>query len=103
MYNTNKTINGTFGEVWVDDYYMAEVTGLQAKVTLKKDSVNRPEHWQKDTRITGLECKGTLKYNKVTSYFIRLLSENLKKEKKRSAPLSQSWLIRKVMVQKELN
>ena len=41
MYNTNKTINGTFGEVWVDDYYMAEVTGLQAKVTLKKDSVNQ--------------------------------------------------------------
>lgn len=103
MYNTNKTINGTFGEVWVDDYYMAEVTGLQAKVTLKKDSVNQTGTLAEGYKVTGLECKGTLKYNKVTSYFIRLLSENLKKEKKRSAPLSQSWLIRKVMVQKELN
>ncbi len=81
MYNTNKTINGTFGEVWVDDYYMAEVTGLQAKVTLKKDSVNQTGTLAEGYKVTGLECKGTLKYNKVTSYFIRLLSENLKKGK----------------------
>lgn len=32
MYNTNKTINGTFGEVWVDDYYIEnEKTGTGSK------------------------------------------------------------------------
>ena len=31
-----KTINGTFGEVWIDDYYAAETTGLEAKVTLRR-------------------------------------------------------------------
>lgn len=35
-----KTINGTFGEVWIDDYYAAETTGLEAKVTLEKTEVN---------------------------------------------------------------
>lgn len=59
MYNTNKTINGTFGEVWVDDYYMAEVTGLQAKVTLKKDSVNQTGTLAEGYKVTGLECKST--------------------------------------------
>ena len=36
-----KTINGTFGEVWIDDYYAAETTGLESKVTLEKTEVNQ--------------------------------------------------------------
>ena len=29
-YDVEKTINGTFGEVWIDDYCLQEVTALQA-------------------------------------------------------------------------
>ena len=71
-----KVINGTFGELWLDDYYLAEVTGLEAKATLEKTEVNQVGTLAKGYKITGLDCKGTIKLNKVTSYFVNLLSEN---------------------------
>ena len=40
-YTPERVINGTFGEVWVDDDYMAEVTALEAKVSLEKTEVNQ--------------------------------------------------------------
>ena len=73
-----KTINGTFGEVWIDDYYAAETTGLEAKVTLEKTEVNQTGSLAKGYKVTGIDCKGTVKMNKVTSFFINLLSENIK-------------------------
>lgn len=71
-----KTINGTFGELWLDDYYLSEVTGLEAKVTLEKTEVNQVGSLSKGYKITGIDCKGTIKLNKVTSYFVDLLSAN---------------------------
>lgn len=81
MYKPEKTINGTFGEVWIDDYYLAEVTALEAKVTLEKSEVNQTGTLAKGYKITGMDGKGTIKLNKVTSYFINLLSENMQKGK----------------------
>lgn len=78
MYSPEKTINGTFGSLWIDDYFMSEVTGLQAKVTLEKTEVNQTGTLAKGYKITGTDCKGTIKLNKVTSYFIQKLSDNLK-------------------------
>lgn len=78
-YAPEKTINGTFGEVWVDDYYLAEVTGLEAKVSIEKTEVNQTGSLAKGYKITGVDCKGTIKLNKVTSYFIKLLSDNTMK------------------------
>ncbi len=77
-YAPEKTINGTFGELWIDDYYLAEVTGLEAKVTLEKTEVNQTKTLAKGYKVTGIDCKGTVKLNKVTSYFINLLSDNIK-------------------------
>lgn len=77
-YAPEKTINGTFGELWVDDYYLSEVTGLEAKVTLEKTEVNQTGTLAKGYKITGMDCKGTIKLNKVTSYFIDKLSDPIK-------------------------
>ncbi len=77
-YAPEKTINGTFGELWINDYYLAEVLSLEAKVTLEKTEVNQTGSLAKGQKVTGMDCKGTLKLNKVTSYFINLLSENIK-------------------------
>lgn len=77
-FKPEKVINGTFGELWIDDYYMSEVTGLQAKVSLEKTEVNQTGTLAKGYKITGIDCKGTVKINKVSSYFINKLSENLK-------------------------
>lgn len=77
-YDAQRVINGTFGEVWVDDDYMAETTALQAKVSLEKQEVNQTGTLAKGYKVTGVDGKGTLKLNKVTSYFIKKLSDNLK-------------------------
>lgn len=80
-FSPEKTLNGTFGELWIDDYYLAEVTGMQAKVTIEKEEVNQVGKLAKGYKITGLDCKGTIKLNKVTSYFINLLGANAQKGK----------------------
>ena len=38
-YTANQVINGTYGEVWFDDDYLAEVVSGQAKVSLTYDDV----------------------------------------------------------------
>ena len=67
-YEAQKVLNGTFGEVWIDDEYMAEATALEAKVSLEKTEVNQIGTLAKGYKITGTDCKGTIKLNKVTSY-----------------------------------
>lgn len=79
--DTERTINGTFGEVWIDSDYMAEVTALQANVEMKTSDVNQCGTLVAGTKTTGLECKGNLKLNKCTSYFQIKMSDNLKKGK----------------------
>ena len=86
-YNPEKTINGTFGSMWIDDYFMAEVTALEAKVSLEKTEVNQVGSLAKGYKVTGIDCKGTIKLNKVTSYFINLLSENIQAGKTTSCTI----------------
>ena len=82
-----KAINGTFGSLWIDDYFLAEVTGLEAKVSLEKTEVNQVGTLAKGYKITGMDCKGTIKLNKVTSYFINLLSANIQAGKTTSCTI----------------
>ena len=39
-FSAHQVINGTWGEIWIDGTYMAEVTAFEAKVTLDKTDVN---------------------------------------------------------------
>lgn len=78
MIKPEQVINGTFGELWIDDYYLAEVTGLEAKVTLKKSEVNQTGTLYTGYKVTGIEGKGTLKLNKISSFFISKMGENMR-------------------------
>ena len=40
-YTPDRVINGTFGECWIDDDYMAEATALEATVKLDTTEVTR--------------------------------------------------------------
>jgi hypothetical protein len=80
-YAPEKTINGTFGECWLDDDYVAEVTALQAKMTVEKQEVNQTGTLAKGYKITGTDGKGTLKMNKVSSRMILKMGDNIKKGK----------------------
>lgn len=80
-YKPENVINGTWGEAWIDGNYLAEVTALQAKVTLQKADVNMTRRLMKAQKVVGMEGKGTLKLNKVSSFFIKLMSDNMKQGK----------------------
>ena len=77
-YSPSEVINGTFGEVWINDDYMAEITSLEAKITLEKADVEQVGTLAKGKKIVGSEGKGTLKLNKVTSFFLKLLGDDMK-------------------------
>lgn len=77
-YTADRVINGTFGEVWVDNDYMAEAIGLEAKLKLDTSEVKMARTLEKGYKVTGISGSGTLKLNKVTSYFLQKISDNLK-------------------------
>lgn len=77
-YTPDRVVNGSFGEVWVDNDYMAETTGLEAKIKLDTAEVNMCGTLKKGTKVTGISGSGTLKLNKVTSYFIKKIGDNIK-------------------------
>lgn len=76
-----KVINGTFGNLWIDGRELAEVIGLEAKFSLEKEEVKQTGTLAKGYKLTGIEGKGTVKYNHISSYFIELIGDNLMKGK----------------------
>jgi hypothetical protein len=77
-------INGSWGEAWLDGDYLAEIKGLEAKLAIEYEDIDRPRRLGKGKKMTGFEGTGTLKLHKVTSRFIKLLSDNLKQGKQTS-------------------
>lgn len=67
MDETKRIINGTWGEVWLDQDKVGECTGLQAKMNFKKEDVPRCGTMATDKKIVGWDGTGSLKMNKVNS------------------------------------
>lgn len=79
-----QVINGSWGEAWLDGDYLAEIKGLEAKIAIEYEDIDRPRRLGKGKKMIGFEGTGTLKLHKVTSRFIKLLSDNLKQGKQTS-------------------
>ncbi|WP_034438822.1 phage tail tube protein [Clostridium ihumii] len=86
-FRAENTINGTWGELWIDDMYMSNVIGLQAKVTLETSDIKKTRSLAKHKKVVGYEGKGTVKLNKADSTFIKLMSDNMKKGKQTSCTI----------------
>lgn len=83
-YDESKIINGTYGYLWLDNDLIQEVVSVKATITPKTETVSQSGQLVDGTKITGLECKGELKTNKISSRWINLMSENLKSGKQQS-------------------
>lgn len=73
-----RIINGTFGEAWFDDERLSEVRALQAKIDIKKETVNLCGQLGEHTKMTGWTGKGTLKLHKVNSRMLIRMNEMIK-------------------------
>ena len=76
-----KVINGTHGEVWINSVPFAEVKSLKATVTLDKTEIKRVKHLEKDYKVMSMTCKGSVKFHKVDSYFLKVMSKEIKQGK----------------------
>ena len=77
-YKPEKVMNGSFASMWIDQYFLGEGTELEAKVSIEKKEVKQTGTLSKGYKIVGTDGKGKLKVNKISSYFIHLIAENIK-------------------------
>lgn len=69
---------GTFGEVWIDDQYMAEANKLRAEVNISYDDVRQARKLMTGKKMTGLEGSGEVQLAKVSSFVMARISNLLK-------------------------
>lgn len=84
MYRSDQVISGTWGECWIDSNYVAEVTALKATLSYKTEAVSQVRQLIDGTKVTGIEAKGELKLNKISSRTSNMLADDIKKGKQTS-------------------
>lgn len=77
-YNDEQAFLGTWGEVWFDGDYMAEVKKFRAEVEISYDDVPQCRKLAKGKKMTGIEGKGEVSLVKVSSYVTEKVSAALK-------------------------
>lgn len=78
-FETQRVMSGTQGEIWIEGKHMAEVTGFKAEIKLIKEEVNQVKTMFKQYKVVGCEGTGNVKMNHVSSYFINLMADNIRK------------------------
>lgn len=78
MSKSERIINGTFGEVWLDGDKVAECFGLEAKVEFEKEEIAMCGQLGVDTKLMGYKGTGSLKMHKMNSRMMLKLSDKIK-------------------------
>mgnify|MGYP000426447220 FL=1 len=78
-FEAQRVMGGTQGEIWIEGKHMAEVTGFKAEIKLIKEEVNQVKTMFKQYKVVGCEGTGNVKMNHVSSYFINLMADNIRK------------------------
>ncbi|MEY8372650.1 phage tail tube protein [Merdimmobilis hominis] len=66
-FSANRTISGTWGEVWLDGELVSECYGLTAKAKFNRETVAQCGVMGNDGKITSIDFSGTMRLNKVFS------------------------------------
>lgn len=77
-FDANRTINGTYGEAWFDDDYLAEVTSGKAEVDITYTDIQRARHIINGKKMAKAEGKGSIKINHVRSNIASKVSDAVK-------------------------
>lgn len=72
-----QVINGTYGEIWVNNTYLATLKKFSAKVKLNYGDVVRPRDLWKGKKLIELEGEGELTVDKYDSLGINLMHDAL--------------------------
>lgn len=77
-YESDHVISGTWGEIWMDDFYMAEAIAFKLEINAKYTSITRCRKLIDGQKLTGIETKGEVKFHKVSSFVSKRISDALK-------------------------
>lgn len=77
-FRQEQVMNGTWGEVWFDGEYLAQITACKAEVGFKKSTIVQCGNLVDGQKITGLEPKGEIKFHKINSFVMKKLSDAVK-------------------------
>lgn len=80
-FGANQAINGSYGEVWMDDEYLGECTEAHAEIALTYTDVAMARSLTTGKKLIKLEYKGSLKMVHVRSIVAQKMCENLKRGK----------------------
>ena len=97
MSNVSKTINGTFGRVWVDDEDYGMVRSFEVKATLDWEAINEPEKLGPGYKYKGYALEGTLTGMQIDSRFSKNMLMALSPVIFRIQPLWDVWRIHRPM------
>lgn len=81
QYDAKQVISGTWGQVWYDGEYMAEIMACKAEVGYKKTAIQQACKMMEGQKITGLEPKGEIKLYHINSRVMKKEQEAIKKGK----------------------
>lgn len=77
-FDPTKVINGTWGEVWFDNYPMAECTAFQAKDEFDIQEVPMARKMHKGHKITSVTSKGSMKLHHVDSTIVQAIGRKVR-------------------------
>ena len=76
--DSNRVMNGSFGEAWVDDDYLGEVEAGKAELDVTYGDISRPRHLIDGKKLKKMEGKGSLKMYHARSNIAKRMSDALK-------------------------
>ena len=76
--DSNKTINGTFGKVWLDGELLAECISFEAKITIEYDDIDIAGDLAKHKKQIGWTGEGTMTLKKVDSIIAKKMQDGVK-------------------------
>ncbi len=74
-YDSEQVMSGTWGEIWIDDTYMAEVKKFRAEINASYEDVKRSRHLMIGKKLVSLSGEGEVTLNKTTSALMYKISD----------------------------
>ena len=78
MDSAKRVMSGTWGEVWLDNSYVGECYGMQAKVSFNKEDVQICGRMATDKKVSSISCTGSLRMHKVSSRMANAIGASIR-------------------------
>ena len=76
--SAKRVMSGTWGEVWLDNEYVAEVYSFSAKISYNKQAVPRCGQMANDQKVTGYSGTGSMGMHKINSRMGLIMGEKIR-------------------------